>query len=291
MAALGKQNVLRVVRDSRQGIYLDGEELGEILLPNRYVPRRLAPGDRIGVFVYLDSEDRLVATTETPRASVGEVAALRVVSVNERVGAFLDWGLPKDLLLPFREQIGPVEVGQMVRVRVYVDEKSGRIVGSMRLEGGRAVEEPELRKGEAVELVVTEQTPLGYKAVVDGRYQGMLYKDQVRTALKAGQRLKGFVRGVRPDGKIDLSLEQAGYQRVAPLASRIVQALERNGGRLGLDDDSPPEAVHKAFGASKKAFKQALGSLYKERRIRFCQPGIALLDNKSWAPGEPKTTR
>jgi uncharacterized protein len=285
MAVIGKHNSLRIIRDSKSGLYLDGGELGEILLPNRYVPQRFSRGQQLEVFIYLDSEDRLVATTETPRASVGEVATLKVVSIHPRMGAFLDWGLSKDLLLPFREQTGPVEVEQDVTVRVYVDPKSERIVASMRLDRGADKEVPDYRPGEPVEFVISEQTDLGYKALVEGRHRGLLYHESVSGPLTVGQRLKGFVRAVRPDGKIDLSLDQSGYQRVAPLVARIVQALERHGGRMALDDDSPPEAIRQAFGASKKAFKQALGSLYKTRRIRFCRPGIELLDNSNWSPG------
>jgi predicted RNA-binding protein (virulence factor B family) len=286
MATIGKRNILKVLRGTSPGIYLDGGDLGDILLPNRYVPQGVALGDRLEVFVYKDSEDRLVATTETPRATVGEVASLRVLSVNRQVGAFLDWGLAKDLLLPFREQTGPVRVGQDVLVRVYLDEKTQRIVASMKVERDTAPSEPpNFRPGEQVEFLVTERTPLGYKALVEGRHPSLLYHESISVPVAIGQKLKGYVRGTRPDGKIDLSLDQAGYRRVAPLALRIVQALQRNGGRLDLDDDSPPEAIRKAFGVSKKAFKQAVGTLYKARRIRLSKPGIELLDNTTWSPG------
>jgi uncharacterized protein len=285
MATIGKCNTLTVLRDSTSGIYLDGGEHGDILLPNRYVPRGVAMGDRLEVFVYRDSEDRLVATTETPRATVGEVATLKVISVNRQIGAFLDWGLAKDLLLPFREQTSPVQVGQDVVVRIYVDEKTQRIVASMKLARDSALEPPKYRTGQQVEFIIIEKTPLGYKALVDGTHPGLLYHDSIFVPVAIGQKLRGFVRELRPDGKLDLSFDQAGYRRVAPLALRIVQALQRNGGRLGLDDDSPPEAIRHAFGASKKAFKQALGTLYKARRIRFSKPGIELLDNTTWSPG------
>jgi len=284
MAAIGKGNKLTVLRQAPPGIYLDGNEHGEILLPNRYVPPGVARGDRLDVFVYRDSEDRLVASTETPYATVGEVATLRVISINRQIGAFLDWGLAKDLLLPFREQTGPLQVGQTVLVRVYLDEKTERVVASMKLGQDSAVEPPGYRIGQQVECLVTEKTPLGYRALVEGVHAGLLYHERIAVPVAIGQKLKGFVRAVRPDGKIDLSLDQAGYQRVASLALRIVQALERNGGRLGLDDDSPPEAIRQAFGASKKAFKQALGTLYKTRRIRFAKPGLELLDNTTWSP-------
>jgi uncharacterized protein len=285
MAMIGKRNILTVLRRAPSGLYLEGGEHGEILLPNRYVPQRVVMGERLDVFVYRDSEDRLVSSTETPRATVGEVATLKVISVNRRVGAFLDWGLAKDLLLPFREQTSPVQVGQDVVVRIYLDEKTQRIVASMKLGVAPALDVPNYQTGQQVEFTISEETPLGYKAVVDGRHLGLLYHDSVCVPVAIGQKLKGFVRSLRPDGKLDLSLDQAGYRRVAPLALRIVQALQRNKGRLDLDDDSPPEAVRQAFGASKKAFKQALGTLYKARRIRFSKPGIELLDNTTWSPG------
>jgi uncharacterized protein len=290
MANIGKRNTLKVVRDSSPGLYLDGGEHGEILLPNRYVPRRIKAGDQIEVFVYRDSEDRLVATTETPRATVGDVATLKVIGINRQVGAFLDWGLAKDLLLPFREQTGPVRLGQEVTVRIYLDEKTQRIVASMKLDQDSTVKPPEYRTGQPVEFLITEKTALGYKALVEGRHPGLLYHDGLFIPVAIGKQVKGFVRALRPDGKIDLVLEQPGYRRVAPLALRIVQALQRNGGRLGVDDDSSPEAIRQAFGVSKKAFKQALGTLYKARRIRFSKPGIELLDNTSWSPGEPVTS-
>ncbi len=290
MAIIGKRNTLTVVRDSSPGLYLDGGEHGEILLPNRYVPRGFKIGQQIEVFVYRDSEDRLVATTETPRATVGEVATLKVISINRQVGAFLDWGLAKDLLLPFREQTGPVRSGQDVAVRIYIDQKTQRIVASMKLDRDPAVEPPDYRPGQSVEFLITEKTVLGYKALVEGKHSGLLYHDGLSVPVVIGKQLKGFVRALRPDGKIDLVLDQPGYRRVAPLALRIVQALQRNEGRLGLDDDSPPEAIRQSFGASKKAFKQALGTLYKARRIRFSKPGIELLDNTTWSPGEPATS-
>ena len=291
MAIIGKRNNLTVLRDSTPGIYLDGGEHGEILLPNRYVPKGVARGDRIEVFVYRDSEDRLVATTETPCATVGEVASLRVVSVNHQVGAFLDWGLAKDLLLPFREQTGPVQAGQVVVVRIYLDEKTERIAASMRLGKALALYPPTYRTGQQVEFLITEKTTLGYKALVEGRHHGLLYHENICAPISIGQKLKGFVRLVRPDGKVDLSLDEAGYRRVAPLAQRIVLALEKHNGRLSFDDDSPPEVIRGEFGVSKKSFKQALGTLYKARRIRFSNPGIELLDNTHWLPGSQPLAR
>jgi predicted RNA-binding protein (virulence factor B family) len=278
MAVIGKRNTLSIVRAAAPGLYLDGGELGEILLPGRYIPVDLKPKDKLDVFVYRDSEDRLVATTETPLATVGEFAFLKVVSVNRNVGAFLDWGLAKDLLLPFREQDSPLRVGDSVIVHIGLDERTNRIVASARINRHLSRDTPAYRNGQPVNLFIINRTPLGYNAIIENAHRGLLYHDNLAAPLLPGQKVKGFVRSVRPKGKIDLSLDASGYQRVASLTDQIVQALERNGGRLDFDDDSSPEAIRQEFGVSKKAFKQALGKLYKLRRIRFRTPGIELLD-------------
>lgn len=286
MAILGKRNTLSIVRESAPGLYLDGGELGEILLPGRYIPANLKPKDKLDVFIYRDSEDRLVATTETPLAAVGEFAAMKVVSINDRVGAFLDWGLAKDLLLPFREQERMVRVGQRVVVFVYVDPKTQRIVASSRLHRHLSQERPLYRNSHPVSLLITGATQLGYQAIVENAHSGLLYRDNITTPLQIGQRLQGFVRNIRENDQIDLSLDAAGYKRVASLTDQIVKALEASDGKLGFDDDSSPEAIRQMFSVSKKAFKQALGKLYKTRRIQFTKPGIQLLDNSSWSPGK-----
>lgn len=286
MAILGKRNTLSIIRESSPGLYLDGGELGEILLPGRYIPPNLKAKDKLDVFIYRDSEDRLVATTEIPLAVVGEFAAMKVVSINDRVGAFLDWGLAKDLLLPFREQERPVRVGQRVVVHVHLDPKTQRIVASSRLHRHLSQERPFYRNSQPVEILITGASQLGYQAIVENTHAGLLYRDNVITPLQIGQRVKAYVRNIRPDDQIDLSLDASGYKRVAPLTDQIVQALEDGGGKLAFDDDSPPEAIRQKFGTSKKAFKQALGKLYKSRRIGFLKPGIQLLDNSAWSPGK-----
>jgi len=285
MATIGRRNTLAIVRASQPGLYLDGGELGEILLPGRYIPADLAPKDKLDVFVYRDSEDRLVATTETPNAMVGEFAYLKVVNVHPQVGAFLDWGLAKDLLVPFHEQEVPLRVGDWVIVYVCVDVRTNRILASTRLNRHLNRERAAYRDGQPVNILVTGKTPLGYNAIVENEHRGLLYKSQLASALKIGAKLKGFVRTVRAGGKIDLSLDAAGYKRVAPLTNQIVEALELNGGKLAFDDNSSPVAIRQAFGVSKKAFKQALGKLYKARRIALLKPGIQLLDNTAWTPG------
>ena len=285
MAIIGKRNTLSIERSSGPGLYLNGGELGEILLPGRYIPPDLQPGAKLDVFVYLDSEDRLVATTETPKAMVGEFACLKVVSINPRVGAFLDWGLAKDLLLPFREQEVPIRVGKMVTVYVYLDPPSKRIVASARLRRHLNQSGNTYQEKQPVNLLITGRTPLGYNAIVENDCFGLLYHNSLGIPLAVGEKIKGFVRTVREDGKLDLTLDKSGYQRVIPLKQQIVTALEQNGGYLKFDDESTPLAIRMKFGCSKNAFKQALGALYKSRRIVFEKPGIRLVDNSTFAPG------
>ena len=285
MAILGRRNTLAIIRESQPGLYLDGGELGEILLPKRYIPPGLLPKQKLDVFVYRDSEDRLVASTEKPHAMVGEFGYMQVKNVNSQAGAFLDWGLAKDLLVPFREQEFPLRVGDWLVVYVGLDVKTNRIIASTRLNRHLNHDTPAYRDNEPVNLLIAGKTPLGYNAIVNHAHMGLLYKSQLATALKIGQRIKGFVRTVRPSGKIDLALDATGYKRVEPLTNLIVTALKMSGGRLPLDDDTSPVAVRQNFNVSKKAFKQALGKLYKTRRIAFTKPGIALLDNESWRPG------
>jgi predicted RNA-binding protein (virulence factor B family) len=277
MVNVGKRNSLRVMRETSSGLFLDGGELGDILLPGRYIPPGTKPDAVVDVFIYLDSEDRLVATTETPRAMVGEFALLNVVSVNERVGAFLDWGLAKDLLLPFREQERPVRRGQRVIAGILFDATSRRIVASTRLNRLLNRQPATYAVGQPVQLFILSATPLGYNCIVENAHRGLLYHTAGAPPLEPGQTVPGFVRKLREDGKIDLSRDAAGYQHVAPLAERILAALQANHGRLAFDDASSPQAVRDTFGVSKNAFKLALGALYKQRRIRFLKPGIELV--------------
>jgi len=275
MAEIGKRNQLRVVREAPPGLYLDGGPRGEVLLPRRYIPATGAvPGDLFDVFVYLDSEDRLVATTETPRAMVGEFAWLKVLSVNQRVGAFLDWGLAKDLLLPFREQAKPVRANDWVIAHVHLDPESQRIVASTRLNRFLNPAPPPYRVGQPVPVLITGRTHHGYNAIVAHAHRGLLFSADVPAPLTPGQQLTAHVRKIRTDAWVELSLGQRSAQRVAPLTIRILQALGNNHGRLDCDDDTPPETIRARFGVSKNAFKQALATLYRQRRIRFTHPGI-----------------
>lgn len=276
MAILGKRNTLPIVRQAPPGFYLDGGTHGEILLPGRYLPGGGEPGETVDVFVYRDSEDRLVATTETPLAMVGEFAFLRVVSEMPSIGAFLDWGLEKDLLLPRREYAGGIRPGGRALVHVMLDERSDRIVATARLNRHLNLTPPSYSEGQAVKLIVESETPLGYKAIINGAHTGLLYAAECGAALSIGQSLDGFIRTVRPDGKIDLGLDPAGHRRLEPLSGKILAALKAAGGRLPFHDGSSPEDIRSALGMSKKAFKQAIGVLYRERRIIIEPDGIRL---------------
>ena len=285
MVAIGQRNTLCVVQESASGLYLDGKKLGNILLPKRYIPPGTAVGDKPDVFIYRDSEDRLVATTEVPHAMAGEFAYLKVLTASPRMGAFLDWGLSKDLLLPLREQARRVLAGEWVIAHVFVDPHTGRLVATTRLNRHLGLNKPAYAEGECVRLLIADETPLGYKAIVNNAHWGLLYHSNLGAPLRIGQTMKGYVRTVRADGKVDLTLDQAGYRRVASLTQQILDALEANGGRLDFDDQSSPEAIREAFGTSKKAFKQAIGALYREHKIRFANQGIEqVLKNASHQP-------
>lgn len=277
MAQLGKRNLLPIVRAASPGLYLDGGPHGEILLPARYIPAGAVPGGKIEVFVYRDSEDRLVATTERPRAVVGEFACLRVVGVNPRIGVFLDWGLGKDLLLPAREQDGPLNPGDWVVVQVVLDDKTDRLIASARLNRRLDLTPPPYHEGQAVHLLVASKSPLGYNLIINHAHRGLIYHTDVPAPLTVGQVVEGYVRQVRPDSKIDLALGRAGYRRIADASEQILEKLRAAGGRLPYHDGSLPEEIRDAFGLSKTAFKQAIGALYRDRRIRLEPGGIHLV--------------
>ena len=265
------------MRDSDQGFYLDGENLGELLLPNRYVPEDLEQGDEMEVFVYRDSEDRLVATTEKPFCEVGQFAALEVLTVNEKIGAFLDWGLSKDLLLPFAEQVKRVRPGQRVVIYVMLDERSNRLIATEKTNRFLNQTEPQYEPGEAVSLLVLERTPLGYNCVVNSAHRGLLYHSDLKKPVRIGDALDGFVKKVRGGGGIDLSLSESGFGRVLTLSDQILEALQANNGHLDIGDRSSPEKIYQVFGASKKAYKKAIGTLYRKRLIELSEAGIDLI--------------
>lgn len=277
MALLGQFNTLRIVREAPPGLYLDGGSHGEILLPGKYIPPGAIPGGNLEVFVYRDSEDRLVATTEKPFATVGQCASLRVVSVKTGVGAFLAWGLEKDLLLPLREQTRELRPRDWVLVHIALDPKSDRIIATARLNRWLNKTPPDFREGQPVKLLIESETPLGFRAIVNHTHHGLLYHSDLAQTLLVGQALDGFIRTIRPDGKIDLALDVAGYRRIAPLTEQIVEKLRSSSGRLPYHDKSTPEEIRAAFGVSKKAFKQAIGALYRDRKIHIAPQGIELV--------------
>jgi predicted RNA-binding protein (virulence factor B family) len=280
MAEIGKKNRLEVIKELDFGSYLDGGELGEILLPRRYVPKNSGPGSILEVFLYFDSEDRIIATTEKPLAMVGEFACLKVVSV-ESVGAFLDWGLKKDLLVPFREQKQKMERGRSYVVFVYFDEKSRRIAASSRLEKFLDKSSGGFREGDEVDLLIYDRIGIGYKAIVNRRSSGLLYDNEVYGNLKTGERLNGFIKKVREDNKIDLSLFKHGPEKDGDLPEKILEILKKGGGFMALSDRSSPHAISVLLGVSKKTFKKAIGSLYKKRIIVIEDGGIRLKEKEN----------
>lgn len=275
MIKLGDYNKLRITRFSDHGAYMDGGAVGEILLPKTYVRREMRPGTEVEVFVYLDQSERLVGTFETPLARVGDFAFLRVAWVNE-FGAFLDWGLMKDLFVPFREQKMPMQQGRSYLVHVHVDEQTQRIVASAKVERYLVPARPaDYHRGQEVEVIVQQKTPLGFKVVADNRCAGLIYDNQIfEDVPHAGDVLTATVVTVRPDGKLDLSLQKIGKGRFRDFADRLLELLDEAGGTLPFSDDSAPEEIQEAFGVSKKTFKRALGTLYKAHLIRIEKAAI-----------------
>lgn len=273
MAAIGVLNELEVVKTVDFGVYLDGGPHGEILMPKRYVPENCQVGDQVEVFIYLDSEDRLVATTDKPLVMAGEFAMLKVLSVTG-VGAFLDWGLPKDLLVPFREQQIPMEEGRSYLVFVYVDDETHRIVGSSKLDKFVDNVPVDYEADEEVDLLIAGKTDLGYKAIIDNSHWGLLFKNEVFQPLKTGDRMKGYIKQVRPDEKIDLVLQKPGYEKIDSLSQAVLDKLKASGNYLPVNDKTGPDEISRIFGISKKNFKKAIGALYKQRLIAIEENGI-----------------
>ena len=278
MANIGKYNTLTVLETSDHGLYLDGGKYDKILMPSRYVTPEMRVGSEVDCFVYNDSEDRLVATTETPHAQVGEFAYLEVVSIHPNAGAFLDWGLSKDLLLPYREQ-GDIHFteGDGAIVAIYVDEYTNRIAATTRLHVHLPKEKPPYEVGDAVQVLIYGDSPLGFKAFIDKRYRGLLYHQETSDVLEPGDQFTGYIKKVHNDGKIDLRRDPSGYGRVNGVGEIILNKLIAAGGQLPFNDKSPPQDIRTTFDTSKKAFKQGLGLLYKQRRIQFTDTGIELV--------------
>lgn len=278
MLEVGKYNTLPVLREIDHGYILDGgEDWGDILLPFNSAPRKCAEGDLLDVFIYFDSEDRIIATTEKPRAVVGQFSLMRVVA-EEKVGAFLDWGLKKDLLVPFAEQKEKLKTGRSYVVWLYLDKGTGRIVASTKLDKFINKYPGSYEMGQEVDLLIVRKTELGYKTIINNLHWGLLYHNEVFQTLKVGQRLPGFVQHVREDGKIDLSLTKVGHEKIDDVADAILKELGRRDGFLHFTPKTSAEEIYKLFGVSKKNYKKALGGLYKKRLITVAQDGIRLVD-------------
>jgi predicted RNA-binding protein (virulence factor B family) len=265
MINIGKTNQLNVVKLQGPNIYLGLPGSPMVLLADKKLTKAYQIGDSVSAFVYIDGEGHLAATLQKPFAEVGDIAWLKVVAVNY-YGAFLDWGIAKDLLVPFPEQTCEMKPGRSYLVKLYEDAK-GRIVASTKIERFLSDEGPEFKTGQQVALLIADPTELGVKAVVDNTHWGMLYQNEIFRPLRKGQKLTGYIKKVRDDHKLDLTLHEPGYGKIDPLADRILGELDKHGGVLDLGDKSPPEAIYAMFGASKKAFKQAIGALYKKQLI------------------------
>ncbi len=276
MAVPGKTSTLPITRIVEFGVYLDGGELGEILLPMKWAPENCKPDDRIEVFVYFDSSDRLIATTMKPLAKVGEFAYLKVKAVNE-VGAFLDWGLEKDLLVPYREQASRMQEGKSYIVYLFADPQNGRIAASSKVEKFLNQEPPDYKPMQEVELLLWRTSEIGYLAIINNSHEGLIYASEVFQELERGQRIHGYISKVREDGKIDLTLTKQGYGKIEELAARLLEILRENGGYIDLNDKSPAEEIYLICQMSKKNFKMAVGYLYKNRLIDLRDSGIELV--------------
>ena len=272
---LGKYNTLEVVKEVAFGMYLDGGEEGEILLPSRYVPENYKPGDELTVFIYLDNEERLVATTLTPLVQVGEFACLEVAWINQ-YGAFLNWGLMKDLFVPFREQKMKMQVGKQYVIHAHLDDESYRIVASAKVDRYLSKEKAPYEPGQEVSILIWQKTDLGFKAIIENRYSGLLYESEIFQPLHTGMTLKAYVKQVREDGKIDLILQKPGQGKVEDFAATLLDYIREQGGHITLHDKSPAEEIYDTFGVSKKTFKKAVGDLYKKHLVSLLENGIEL---------------
>lgn len=275
MITIGTRATLTILREKAAGLYLDAQNLGEILLPRGEIPVEWVIGGELDVFIYADSEDRLVATLKRPRAIPGEFAKLTCVAVTG-VGAFLDWGLPKDLLVPFREQKQRMEEGKNYLVKVLVDEETQRLIATTRIARHIDNTPPSYATGDEVDLIVYGKTPMGYKAIINNAHTGLIFGNEVFQELSLGEKLKGWISGVRADGKIDLSLHPPGRERVDDLEKQIMGELIARGGFWALTDKSPAEEIYSELGVSKRTFKQTLGALLRKRLVTQTEGGIRL---------------
>ncbi len=276
MIKIGQINSLEVIKKADFGVFLDGDDYGSVLLPNKHVPEGTELGDHIEVFLYFDSESQLAATIDKPIAQVGEWGLMKIEGINQ-TGAFVNWGIKeKDLLIPFSEQRARFTAGQNILVYVYTDKASGRIVGTTKFNKWLDKTLANYEVNEEVDLIIAERSQLGYKAIVNGKHWGMIFPSDVFGKLFIGKKLKGYIKQVREDGKIDLSLQKVGVAKMDDLSSKIIDLLEKKGGFLPLNDKSSPEAIFDAFRTSKGTYKKTIGGLYKQGKIVIEKDGIRL---------------
>lgn len=273
---LGQFNQLEVVKEVDFGVYLDGEEAGEILLPTRYVPEDCNPGDFVNVFLYLDNEERLIATTLTPFVKVGEFAYLEVSWINQ-YGAFLNWGLMKDLFVPFSEQKMKMQVGKKYIIHAHIDDESYRIVASAKIERYLSKEEPAYEPGAEVDILIWQKTDLGFKVIIENQFSGLIYDSEIFRSLHTGDRLTAYIKQVRSDGKIDLVLDKPGMEKIGDFSSELLKYITDNGGFIPFTDKSDATLIYDTFGVSKKTFKKAVGDLYKKHLILIRENGLQLV--------------
>ncbi|MHA2727023.1 CvfB family protein [Vibrio campbellii] len=276
MIKIGQINSLEVIKTADFGVFLDGEDYGSVLLPNKYVPEGTELGAHLDVFLYFDSESQLAATIDKPIAQVGEWGLMKIEGIN-KTGAFVNWGIKeKDLLIPFSEQRARFTAGQNILVYVYTDKASGRIVGTTKFNKWLDKTPANYEVNEQVDLIIAERSQLGYKAIVNGEHWGMIFPSDVFGKLFIGKKLKGYIKQVREDGKIDLALQKVGVAKMDDLSSKVIELLEKKGGFLPLNDKSSPEAIFETFRTSKGTYKKTIGGLFKAGKIVIEKDGIRL---------------
>lgn len=282
MLEIGKYNTLTILRDTKVGLFLgdpenDPDGVHDVLLPNKYVPKVFEIGEELIVFVYLDHEQRPVATTLVPYILLNEFALLRVNYINN-VGAFMDWGMEKDILVPFKEQARPMEKGKRYLVYLYMDKQTNRLVASSKTNQFLSNDKLTVEKGEEVDLIVSHITDMGINVIINERHKGLLYKDEVYDdSIRTGDRMRGYIKNIRPDNKIDVALQAQGFESIEPNAEKILSELRASRGFLRLNDNSHPEDIKTVLKMSKKSFKKAIGALYKEKLIEIKEDGIYLV--------------
>ncbi|CAM3715235.1 S1 RNA-binding domain-containing protein [Flavobacterium chungbukense] len=283
MLEIGKYNTLTILRDTKVGLFLgdpenDPEGIHDVLLPNKYVPKVFEIGEELIVFVYLDHEQRPVATTLVPYILLNEFALLRVNYINN-VGAFMDWGMEKDILVPFKEQARPMEKGKRYLVYLYMDKQTNRLVASSKTNQFLSNDQLTVEKGEEVDLIVSHITDMGINVIINEQHKGLLYKDEVYDdSIRTGDRMRGFIKNIRPDNKIDVAVQAQGFESIEPNADKILSELRASRGFLRLNDNSHPEDIKTVLKMSKKSFKKAIGALYKEKLIEIKEDGIYLVN-------------